>query len=74
MHLIKIICFFIKDDQDLQVKFLMLEEEKYSALQEYRQQKQERLQRNVEANENVARYLQSLFMLSKGVACLEVEH
>jgi hypothetical protein len=51
-----------------------LEEEKYSALQEYRQQKLELLQRNVEANENVAGYLQSLFMLSKGVACLEVEH
>ena len=52
---------FIKDDQNLQVKFLRLEEEKYSALQEYRQQKLELLQRNMEANENVARYLQSFF-------------
>jgi hypothetical protein len=52
---------FIEDDQDLQVKFLRLEEEKYSSLQEYRQQKLELLQRNVEANENVARYLQSFF-------------
>ena len=52
---------FIKDDQDLQIKFLRLEEEKYSALQEYRQQKLELLQRNMEANENVARYLQSFF-------------